>query len=43
MKNATSKDEALIAYNAAKKSINSYLSMINRVITSKVGNKFEYY
>lgn len=43
MKNATSKDEALIAYNAAKKSMNSYLSMINRVITSKVGNKFEYY
>lgn len=43
MKNATNKDEALIAYSAAKKSLNSYLSMINRVITSKVGNKFEYY
>jgi|AntRauTorckE5430_2_1112549.scaffolds.fasta_scaffold01117_4 hypothetical protein len=42
MRIASNKDEAMVAYNAAKKSINSYLAMMNRVVTSKVGNKFEY-
>jgi hypothetical protein len=42
MHNASNKDEAMIAYKAAKKSINSYLTMMNRVITAKVGDKFEY-
>lgn len=39
---AQSVDEAQKAHDALKKAINSYLSMLNRVITSKVGNKFEY-
>ncbi len=39
---AGSQAEALVAHNAAKKAMNSYFSMLNRVITSKVGNKFEY-
>lgn len=42
IKMAKSEDEAMVALTAAKKSINSYLAMLNRVITSKVGNKFEY-
>ena len=39
---ASSEAAALEAHCAAKKSINSYFAMLNRVITSKVGNKFEY-
>ena len=39
---ASSESEALKAHDAAKKAMNSYLSMLNRVITSKVGNKFDY-
>lgn len=42
IQNASSESEALAAYDAAKKSMNSYFSMLNRIITSKVGNKFEY-
>jgi hypothetical protein len=42
IQNASSIDEAAQAHLAAKKAMNSFLSMINRVITSKVGNKFEY-
>jgi len=42
IQNASSVEEALIAHTALKKSMNSYLSMLNRVITPKVGNKFEY-
>ncbi len=42
IRNASSEAESLAALNAAKKSINSYLAMLNRVITSKVGNKFQY-
>lgn len=39
---AQSKEEALQSYQAAKTALNSYLSMINRVISSKVGDKFAY-
>ena len=42
IQNASSESEALAAYDAAKKSMNSYFSMLNRIISSKVGNKFEY-
>jgi len=42
MSSASSEAEALAAHSFAKKSINSYFSMLNRVVTSKVGNKFEY-
>jgi len=42
IKSASNGEEALKAHDAAKKAMNSYLSMLNRVITSKVGNKFEY-
>lgn len=41
MKNASSMDEALFAYEAAVKALNSYLGMLNRVITPKVGDKIE--
>lgn len=33
--------EAIKSYSSAKKAANSYLGMMNRVITSKVGDKFE--
>eukprot|EP00978_Attheya_sp_CCMP212_P020857 scaffold60256_cov55-Attheya_sp.AAC.3 len=36
------KEQAKQAYESTKKATNSYLSMINRVITPKVGDKFEY-
>ena len=42
IKNAAGQKEAELALNAAKKAVNSYLSMLNRVITNKVGNKFDY-
>lgn len=42
IRSSTSEADALAAHSAAKKAMNSYLSMMNRVITSKVGNKFEY-
>jgi hypothetical protein len=42
IQNAASEAEAMNAYNAAIKAFNSYFSMLNRVINSKVGNKFDY-
>lgn len=42
VRNAKSKAEAKKAYGSAKKAANSYLTMLNRVITAKVGDKFEY-
>jgi hypothetical protein len=42
IKHASSKEEAFTALKAAKNSINSFLTMMNRVITEKVGNKFDY-
>lgn len=39
---ASNEKDALVAHSAAKSAINSYFAMLNRVITSKVGNKFEY-
>mmetsp|Transcript_301 Transcript_301/g.500 ORF Transcript_301/g.500 Transcript_301/m.500 type:complete len:280 (-) Transcript_301:42-881(-) len=42
IQHASSKEEAFAALRAAKNSINSFLTMMNRVITYKVGNKFEY-
>jgi hypothetical protein len=42
MSKAASENDALVAYSAAKKSLNSYFAMLNRVVTSKVGDKFEY-
>jgi len=40
IKNADSKSSALAAHAAAKRALNSYISLMNRVITSKVGDKF---
>ncbi len=42
MRRASSESEAMAAQKAAKSALNSYLAMLNRVVTSKVGNKFEY-
>lgn len=42
IRNATTDKDAQYAHEALQKSINSYYAMMNRVITSKVGNKFEY-
>jgi hypothetical protein len=42
IKAAPSKDAAMASYIAAKKALNSYLTLLNRVITSKVGDHFEY-
>lgn len=42
IQSAPSELEALKAHDAAKKAMNSYFSMLNRVITPKVGNKFDY-
>lgn len=42
IRSAKNEEDSLAALAATKKSINSYLSMLNRVITSKVGSKFEY-
>jgi hypothetical protein len=41
IKSAGSKDEALQAYDALIKALNSYLGLLNRVITAKVGDKWE--
>lgn len=41
VKGASSKDEALKAYSNAVKALNSLLGMLNRSITSKVGDPFE--
>jgi hypothetical protein len=41
VKKASSKEEALFAYEAAVKAANSYLTMLNRVIIPKVGDKLE--
>mmetsp|Transcript_24854 Transcript_24854/g.71868 ORF Transcript_24854/g.71868 Transcript_24854/m.71868 type:complete len:279 (-) Transcript_24854:124-960(-) len=38
---AKSKEDALKSYDAAKKAVNSFLGMMNRSITAKVGDKFE--
>ena len=40
IKNASSKEDASAAYKAATKAVNSYLALLNRVMTSKVGDKF---
>jgi hypothetical protein len=42
IRNASSPELARNAYNSLVKAINSYYSMMNRVITSKVGDKFAY-
>lgn len=42
IKNASSKEEAMKSFEALKAALNSYLSLLNRVITSKVGDKFDY-
>jgi len=41
MRNASSDSEKKKAWVSAKKALNSYLGMLNRVITAKVGDKFE--
>ena len=41
MRAAKSKEDALKSYEAAKKALNSFFGMMNRVITAKVGDKFE--
>ena len=41
IKGASSKEEAMKSYDALTKALNSYLGLLNRVITSKVGDKFE--
>mmetsp|Transcript_7284 Transcript_7284/g.10430 ORF Transcript_7284/g.10430 Transcript_7284/m.10430 type:complete len:283 (+) Transcript_7284:90-938(+) len=42
IKAAKSEQDALKSYSAAKKAVNSYFAMLNRVITPKVGDKFPY-
>lgn len=42
IQSASNEKDALKSHMSAKKAVNSYLAMINRVITSKVGDKFEY-
>jgi hypothetical protein len=39
IKNAKSKEDARFAYEALENATNSYLSLLNRVITPKVGDK----
>jgi len=41
-KKANDQKEAKQALEAAKKAVNSYLTLMNRVLTPKVGDKFEY-
>jgi hypothetical protein len=41
IKSAASKEDALKSYNAAIKALNSYLGLLNRVITTKVGDKWD--
>lgn len=38
---ASSKSDALRSYGIAKKALNSYLGLMNRVINAKVGDKFD--
>jgi hypothetical protein len=40
-RSASNKDDAMKSYAVAKKALNSYLGLMNRVITSKVGDPFE--
>lgn len=40
-RNASSKDQAMKSFKVAKKAVNSYLGLMNRVINAKVGDKFE--
>lgn len=42
IRNASTKEEALKAYSMLPRAFNSYYSMINRVVTPKVGEKFKY-
>ncbi|KAG7351071.1 hypothetical protein IV203_010431 [Nitzschia inconspicua] len=42
IRSASSKDAALKSHAAAKKAMNSYLTLMNRVITPKVGDPFAY-
>jgi hypothetical protein len=42
IRNAASQESAREAYDALIKSVNSFYSMLNRVITAKVGDKFDY-
>lgn len=41
IKNAPSKDEAIKTYKASINALNSFLGLLNRVITAKVGDKFD--
>lgn len=41
IKKAPSQEAAVASHASAKKALNSYLGLLNRVITSKVGDKFE--
>ena len=41
IQNATDQQSAKTSYTKCVKAINSYLNLLNRVITSKVGDKFE--
>ena len=41
IRNSNSKEDALKSYEAAKKAINSYYGMLNRVITAKIGERFQ--
>jgi len=41
IKNAPSKEDATKSHRAAVNALNSYLGMLNRVITPKVGDKFD--
>jgi len=40
VRNASNKEEAMKSWVIAKKATNSYLALMNRVVTSKVGDKF---
>ena len=42
VRNAATPEQAAERATAAQKAVNSYLTMMNRVITPKVGDKFEY-
>lgn len=42
LRRASSKSEAIDEFDAIKMAINSYLSIMNRAISSKVGEKFKY-
>jgi hypothetical protein len=42
IRSAPSKEAAMNAHSAAKRALNSYLTLMNRVISSKVGEPFAY-